>query len=425
MTPLADVTAFFSVIGLVQASIALGELNRFRCRPRLRVQIRPPVSILKPLKGDEPLLEQALASFCSQNYPNYQIIFGVQDPDDPAITLVEKLKWHFPSQDITLIVDDTEHSGNRKIGNLLNMWPAAKHDIIVLADSDVHVAPDFLERILPPLEEAGVGLVTALYTGFPSGRGLVGILGAAQINHIFLSGVLLGRRLGRQDCLGAATAFRRNTLDQIGGLQALLPHLADDAALGRYTRRLGQRVALMPGLVRTTVTEETFGALFCHELRWARTIRALEPFTYATTILQLPVLWALVAFPASGFAWWSVGFAGFAWVWRGVILRGTIRELGCGWFSTWLIPIREILSLVILIASYSGDQVVWRGSSMTAVTNWPQINARSRWLNFSKVFFAADATLPASRNPLRWLRPRLTHLAHLQREMAKRLFDVI
>ena len=211
-----------------------------------------------------------------------------------------------------MVIDETRHGGNGKIANLINMWPAAKHDVIVLADSDVHVTPHFLERIVAALDAPEVGAVTALYAGFSSGGSLAGRLGAAQINHIFLPGVLVGRLLGRQDCLGAALALRRSTLIRIGGLPALLPHLADDAALGQLVRRLGLRVALAPSLVVTTVSEETLPALFGHELRWARTIRALEPLTYSTSLLQYPVFWALVTVLAADFAcgrwaslWWS------------------------------------------------------------------------------------------------------------------------
>jgi ceramide glucosyltransferase len=355
---------------------------------------------MKPLKGDEPLLEAALASFCSQTYPDYQIIFGVQESDDPAIAVVERLARLFPNRDITLIVDETQHDGNRKIGNLVNMWPAAKHDIIVLADSDVHVTPHFLERIVPALDEPGVGLLTALYAGISGGLGLVGYFGAAQINHIFLPGVLVGRMLGRQDCLGAAVALRRETLERVGGLRALLPHLADDAALGHLVRGIGQRVALMPSVVVTTVAEDKVSALFDHELRWARTIRALEPVTYATTVLQLPVVWAVVTIPASGFAWWSLAFLGILWALRGVVLRATSRELGRGQFSAWLIPIRELFSLAVLIASYLGNRVVWRGSSMAVVADRRQVKPRSGKLSFGKLRFGKTGRLTRGINQL-------------------------
>jgi ceramide glucosyltransferase len=368
LTCIADATALFAIAGLAQAGVAIGALKRFNRQPRPELEVLPPVSILKPLKGDEPLLEAALASFCTQSYPEFQLVFGVQDRGDPAIAVVTRLQTLFPQLDITLVVDETRHGGNGKVANLINMWPAAKHEVIVLADSDVHVTPHFLERIVAALEVPEVGAVTALYAGFASGRGMAGRLGAAQINHIFLPGVLVGRLLGRQDCLGAALAIRRSTLIQIGGLPALLPHLADDAALGRLVRRLGLRVALAPSLVLTTVSEETLSALFRHELRWARTIRALEPLTYATSFLQYPVFWALMTILAGHFRVWTLCFAAAVWALRALEVRGMARQLNRGAFPGWLLPVREFFSILVLLASYLGNRVIWRGSSMAAVT---------------------------------------------------------
>ena len=199
MPLIADATAVFAGDGLVQAGVAVHALRRFNRQPRPQLEVLPPVSILKPLKGDEPLLEAALASFCTQSYPEFQLVFGVQDRNDPAIAVVERLRSLFPRLDIAMVIDETRHGGNGKIANLINMWPAAKHDITVLADSDVHVTPHFLERIVVALQAPEVGAVTALYAGFASGGSIAGRFGAAQINHIFLPGVLVGRMLGRQD----------------------------------------------------------------------------------------------------------------------------------------------------------------------------------------------------------------------------------
>jgi ceramide glucosyltransferase len=400
LTLIADATALFAAAGLMQAGVGLSALKRFNQRPRPQNPQRPPVTVLKPLKGDEPLLEAALASFCTQSYPDYQLIFGVQDRNDPAIAVVERLRRLFPDRDIALVVDETQHGGNRKIANLINMWPVAKHNVIVLADSDVHVTPQFLERIVGALDEPGIGAVTTLYCGVPSGRSPIAAFGAAQINHFFLGGVLMGRMLGRQDCLGAALALSRDTLLRIGGLPALLPHLADDAALGHLVRGLGLQVALASSLVVTTVSEETVGELFRHELRWARTIRALEPLTYATTILQLPVFWALATILVSAFSLWSLGFLVLVWVARALEMRAMSRQLGRGAFSGWLLPAREIFSLAVLLASYFGNRVVWRGSSMAAVADRRKLKARSGKLSLGKLRFGKTGRLTRGINQL-------------------------
>jgi ceramide glucosyltransferase len=400
LTLIADATVLFAGTGLVQAGLAVDALKRFNRRPRPQFEACPPVTILKPLKGDEPLLEAALASFCTQSYPDYQIVFGVQDRDDPAIAVVERLRELFTRLDITLVVDETRHGGNGKIANLINMWPAARHEIIVLADSDVHVTPNFLERMVAALETPEVGAVTALYAGFPSGIGIAGRLGAAQINHIFLPGVLVARMLGRQDCLGAALALKRSTLLHIGGLPALLPHLADDAALGRLVRRLGLKVGLVSSLVVTTVSEETLSALFRHELRWARTIRALEPLTYSTSLLQYPVFWALMTIPVSEFRLWSFGFAAVVWLLRSLEVRAMAGQLGRGAFSGWLLPLREVFSIVVLLASYLGNRVVWRGSSMAAAATGRDPTTPSGRLGFRRLLLGKTGRLSRGINQL-------------------------
>jgi ceramide glucosyltransferase len=366
MPPLAVAAALFSGAGLVQAALGVHAIRRFQTRGAAPTAVRPPVSVLKPLKGDEPLLETALTSFCLQLRPDDQIVFGVQDRGDPAIAVVERLQAAFPDLQLVLIVDQTPHGGNGKIANVINMWPAVRHDVIVLADSDIHAPPDFLDCMAAALAAPGIGVVTSLYAGLAGVPGLVARFGAAHINHVFLPGVLVGRMLGREDCLGAAFAIRRSTLAQIGGFPALLPYLADDAAIGSLVRDLDLKVALAPTLVSTTVGETSAAALFQHELRWARTIRSLAPVSYATSLLQYPVAWALVAMLAADLRPWSVALGATAWLTRGRVMRLTARQLGIDTFSAWLIPLREVLSVMILVTSYLGNRVVWRGRIMEA-----------------------------------------------------------
>jgi ceramide glucosyltransferase len=327
---------------------------------------RPPVSILKPLMGDEPLLEAALTSFFTLSYPEYQLVLGVQDRADPALVVVERLRRRFPTRDLVVVIDPTPHGGNGKIANLINMLPQARHSVLILSDSDVHVPPGFIDRMIEGLSDPAIGVVTALYTGVPGVPGPAAQLGAAHINHIFLPGVLAGHRLGREDCLGAAIALEQGTLARIGGLPALLPHLADDAALGRLVHALGLQVALAPIIVTTTVGERHLGELLRHELRWARTIRSLAPFFYATSLLQYPLFWSVVTLVASGFRLWAWIFLALVWLLRGIAARMMARGLGQT-IALWLLPLREILSVGIVVASYLGNEVVWRGTTMQAV----------------------------------------------------------
>ncbi len=328
--------------------------------------------MLKPLHGDEPGLEDALATLCRQDYPDFQVVFGVQDPADPAIAVVRRVQTRFPGRRLTLVVDPTTHGANRKVANLINMLPAARHAVLAIADSDLHVAPDWLDRLAAALEPEGTGLVTTLYAGRPATGAWVQRLGAEQITHAFLPGALLARALGRQDCLGATMVLRRATLARIGGFEALVDHLADDNALGRKVQALGLAVALADTVPQTTVPEATPAALWRHELRWARTVRALAPAAFAASALQYPIVWALAAVALSGGAGWSwAGLAG-AWTVRAAAGRGidlALRRHG-GTLAfplpVWLLPVRELISLAVLIAAFAGNRVEWRGHHLTA-----------------------------------------------------------
>ena len=370
---LAYAATGLAAVGLAQAGAGYLSLRRFSARPRSPVPARrPPVSLMKPLYGDEALLEAALASNCAQDYPDLQIVFGVKSQDDPALAVVERLRARFPQRDIAVVVNPTEHGDNRKIGNLINMLPAAKHDVLIIADSDVHVAPDYLDTVVASLAQPGIGLVTTLYAGLPSGSTLAGRLGATAITHGFLPGALLARDLGRQDCLGATMALRRGTLQSIGGLEALVDHLGDDQLLGRLVQRLGLRVHLASTITATTVPETHLPALLRHELRWARTILSFVPVEFAASALQYPIAWALAAVALSGGAGWTFLVFLAAWFGRALVARGLDARLGLAQYGLaspapiWLLPLRDLLSIAVLVASYAGDRVEWRGNTLHA-----------------------------------------------------------
>lgn len=379
---LAGIFAVCSLIGLGQAGTGWVLLRRFLARHPSATTALAHVTVLKPLHGDEPLLEAALGSLCAQNYPRFQIVFGVQDPNDAALAVVARLRVRFPDCDISLVVDATPHGANRKVANLINMFPAARHDILVIADSDVHAAPDYLARLVAGLEAPGVGLVTTLYTGRPAHTALATMLGSSWINHDFLPSVLVARALGRQDCLGATMALRRETLARIGGLAALSNHLADDNILGRLVRAQGMAVLLADTVPATTVAEVSLGALFRHELRWARTIRTLEPAGFAASVLQYRLAWALLVVAAAP-GWPALGF--FAVIWAGAALAawGTERSLAPrvkGLAITtplWLLPLRDLMSVAVWAASHAGTRVEWRGHVLRATPPAPSLGGDS------------------------------------------------
>jgi ceramide glucosyltransferase len=361
-------TAALTLAGFVQAGAGWLAVRRFQ-RVAALPGPRPPVTVLKPLHGDEPLLEQALESFCRQDYPELQIVFGVQDATDTAIPVVARLRAKYPSIDMALVIDPTPHGLNRKVSNLINMFPSARHDMLLVSDSDMHAAPDYLTRVADALDEPGIGLVTSLYTGIPVRPGLTGQLGAAYINQSFAAGALMARGLGRQDCMGATMALTRDTLLRVGGFGSLSPFIADDAVLGMKIRALGARVALAASVPATSVTESSIRTLFGHELRWARTIRSVAPWGFAVSIIQFPAFWGLLTFLLSGFALW----AGAVWLAaiavRALTGRAVERAMGAAPTPLWLPALRDVLSMAVLLTSYMSDEVAWRGHVFNADKN--------------------------------------------------------
>jgi ceramide glucosyltransferase len=396
MAILAGIATVLAGIGVAQALAASRLVARFAGRLAGTPAVRPPVTVLKPLHGDEPLLEAALETLFRQDYPTFQIVFGVAHEADSAVAVVRRLQARFPDVDAALVVDPTRHGRNGKVGNLINMMAAVRHDVLVVADADIHTRPDYLDSLMLALEQPGVGLVTTLYAGLPfagtSGApALPARLGAAQITYGFLPGALLARALGRQDCLGATMCLQRRELDRVGGFAVLVDHLADDNVLGRRIVGLGLRVALADTLTLTTVPETDLRALCRHELRWARTIRALEPAGFAASVVQYPLAWALLGVVLSGGALWSIGFFLITWVVRAVAGLSVDGALEWMWrrdrsgvaqasddtaalafcSPVWLLPLRDVLSVAVMVASYGGRWVDWRGHGLHADTPPP------------------------------------------------------
>jgi ceramide glucosyltransferase len=386
MMPSPIPLALFSAVSIVagfgclQAIVGAALVRRFGRRIRKAPNASassplPPVTVLKPLHGDEPLLEQALDSFCRQDYPGLQIVFGVQNRDDPAIAVVRRLQQRYPAMDLQLVVDNTPHGPNRKIANLINMLPRARHDVLVISDSDIHAEPGYVRCVVSALQEQGVGLVTTLYGGRVASRSLARRLAAGQINHNFLPGVLMSRLLGRQDCLGATMALRREMLNAIGGLAALSPHVADDSTLGRLVRAQGQDIAVAPCMTLTTIAETGLSDLFAHELRWGRTVRAVEPVGYALSSMQLPLFWATLGLVAAPHLFWSWAVFGLVWAIRaatGAAIDDTLRQPAS--LPVLLLPVRDWLSAAVMLASGTGSRVAWRGQTLY-VTSRPAILA--------------------------------------------------
>lgn len=319
----------------------------------------PPVTVLKPLCGVEPDTYDCLRSFCVQDFDDYQVVFGVSDPYDPVIAVVHRLQREYPHRDLSLMIDRRLHGSNHKVSNLINMMAVARHDYLVLSDSDVRVESDYLGRIVAPLADEKVGIVTCCYRGVAR-AGIWSILGSMFINQWFMPSVRVAAMLGfRSFAFGASIAVRRDVLDRIGGFSAIAGQLADDYRLGELTRRMGLTTVLSDVEVETMVGEQSAMELVAHELRWRRTIRILSPSGYGLSFITfgLPVTAAQIAVTGGGAAAFII-FAITALANASLHLR-TDR-------SRWrrskllLVPFRDLLHFALWGWSFATRRVQWR-----------------------------------------------------------------
>jgi ceramide glucosyltransferase len=319
----------------------------------------PPVTILKPLCGAEPETYECLRSFCDQDYPQFQVVFGVSDPHDPVLAIVERLRQEFPQRDLTLVIERRLHGSSRKVSNLINMMALVRHDFLVLSDSDVRVRRDYLAKVVAPLHDDGVGIVTCAYQGNPR-HGLWSLLGSLFINEWFMPSVRVAAMAGsRSFAFGATIALRRQVLASIGGFMSIADQLADDYRLGELTRRLGLRTVLSEVVVETLVAERSFGALVRHELRWLRTIRALRPLGYGFTFVTFGVPVAFVGTLLARGAAPAVGMLAVTAMAR-VMLHFLTRKRGCAPYLCAVLPLRDVLSLTLWAWSFVTRRVHWR-----------------------------------------------------------------
>ncbi|HEX5452227.1 MAG TPA: bacteriohopanetetrol glucosamine biosynthesis glycosyltransferase HpnI [Stellaceae bacterium] len=339
---------------------ALHFARRRRAARFVRDSAGEPVTVLKPLHGAEPGLVENLRSFAAQDYGEFQLVFGVRERRDGALPVACALAAGLPGRDIEVIVDPHVSGSNLKVANLENMMPAARHDLIVVADSDMRVAPDYLRIVTAPLADSQTGIVTCLYKGVSNG-GLWSLLAAMHINYSFMPGAIVGESLDiGGGCFGATIALRREVLDAIGGFARLRNELADDHRMGSAVRALGLKAVLSTCIVENRVSEPSFLSLWQHELRWARTSRAMAPLGFAgSAIGHTTMMTALaVAFCASGGAAW--GFVLISIVLRWISAGLIARALNLPRRGLWLLPLRDALSFAVFLSSFCGRSVAWR-----------------------------------------------------------------
>jgi ceramide glucosyltransferase len=323
----------------------------------------PGITVLKPLCGAEPGLAANLVSFLRQDYGGpVQVICGVQDPADPALQAIEAARAGAPDADLEVVIDARTYGANRKVSNLINMAEKARHGLLVLSDSDIAVAPDYLTRIAAAAAEPGVGAVTCYYYGRGAAKAW-SRFAAMGVSYGFLPNVLVGVALGAaRPCMGSTIALRREALEEIGGFAALADVLADDYEIGRLVRTRGHAVVLPPFAVGHDCTEASFSELIRHEIRWAVTVRTLDPVGHAGSFVTHPLPLALIGLAllggaAPGLAAVVLALASRLWLKAGID-RAVGRPSG-PW--SWLVA-RDLVSFGVFVGSFFARAVYWRGA---------------------------------------------------------------
>ena len=326
---------------------------------------KAPVSILKPLKGTDPEMYDSLRSHCLQNYPDYEILFGVTTAADPATPVVEKLIQEFPGRRIRLVRCDKKLGANGKVSSLAQLATVAANDFLLVNDSDIRVSPDYLDTLMRELEEPGTGLVTCLYRGVPAAT-LASKLESLFINTDFMAGVLAARQIerGLRFAMGSTLAFRRRDLEAIGGFDAIADYLADDYELGRRIAERDLKVKLSESVVETYLPAYDLSRFFSHQLRWARTIRASRPGGYAGLLFTFTLPWAALTVILTRGAAWAWGLLAGALAARLAMAVVTARlalhdRAFMRWL--WLLPLRDFLAVLVWLGGVAGHRIVWRG----------------------------------------------------------------
>ncbi|HEY3779077.1 MAG TPA: bacteriohopanetetrol glucosamine biosynthesis glycosyltransferase HpnI [Rhizomicrobium sp.] len=357
----------FCILSLMATGFTLAAAATLFFRParaRPGKSSRAPVTLLKPLHLAEPGLEENLRSFFRLDYDGpIQIVFGAQSRKDPALCVIEKLVREFPAANVKIVTDPAFGGSNPKVANLINMLAHARHEILVLSDSDIRVQPGYLHEILAALDEPEVGVVSCLYSGKPIGN-VWATLAAMGIGYHFLPNVCLGMALRlTEPCFGSTIALKRRVLDEIGGFESLANVLADDYELGRAVREKGYRLSIPRAFaVEHVCSEQTFSQLFRQELRWARTNLLVAKSGYAGTLLTYPLPLAIIAVLLQGFSVLPLAVLGAAIASRACLAFQSDRFLGVRCGSLWLLPLRDVLSFAIFVASFFGHTVEWRGT---------------------------------------------------------------
>ena len=341
-------------------------LRFFRKRPTLPPDFTPPVSILKPVRGLDREAYENYASFCRQEYPEFEVLFCVLDQDDPAVPVIERLMRDFPERSIRLLIGAELLGTSNKVNKMVRLAREAKYDILVISDSDIRVGSGYLRAVTAPFRDPQAGAATCLYRGLTDGS-FTSELEALGNTSDFDAGVLTAWALGGVDfTLGATMATTKKHLAEIGGFEAMVDLFTDDYELGHRIHALGYRVELVPFTVCTVFAKQTLRECLSHQIRWNLALRHAAPWGHLGLIFTHGLPWAILAAAIAPSAWISaVYLAGY------VMLRGAMAWTVGVWVigdpllrrKLWLVPFRDVFAFLVWLASFFTRRVIWRGSS--------------------------------------------------------------
>jgi ceramide glucosyltransferase len=353
------IVATFPLVYYLLACVAAWSFSR---EVKDTSDFEPPVSILKPLHGVDFSSYENYASFCTQDYPNYEILFAVGDAGDAAVPVVKRVMADFPKRQIKLLVGAEFFGANRKVNSLARLAREAKHEILALSDGDVRVSPWYLREVVAPLRDDEVGAVTSFYRGIAQ-KNLGAELEAIGASSAFFPGVLMAAWTeGVKFALGASIATTKTWLKKIGGFEDIAAFLADDYEIGRRVAQAGGHVVLSHETVWTMYPAQTARSFWDHQLRWARTVRLCRPASYAALLFTQGLPWAIVAALVAPSAWMASAY----------LLAYLVLRLAMAWTvgvkvvgdevlrrRIWLVPFWDALHFVVWIASFASNHIVW------------------------------------------------------------------
>src|SRR6266699_2455725 len=359
-----DAVLLLALTPLVYYVLAILAALRFfgRGRARQSANYTPPVSVLKPVRGLDFQSYENFASFCRQEYPDYEILFAVNDDADPAVPVIRRIIAEFPEREIRLLVGAEHFGANSKVNKLARLAREAQGELLVLSDGDVRVGPRYLREVVAPLADRRTGAVTSFYRGIAE-KNLGAEIEAVSASSDFFAGVLMAEWVeGITFALGASIATTKEWLRKIGGFEAIADALADDYELGNRIAKAGGAVVLSREAVWTMYPAQTFRGFWDHQVRWARTVRLCRPLSYVGLLFTQGLPWALLAVLVAPVRW-IAGVYALAYLVLRFAMAWTVGVWGVGdevlRRKFWLVPPRDAIHFLIWLRSFGSNRIRW------------------------------------------------------------------